>query len=266
MPLITCHAGKLLTDYVTHDGAASSFQTGVPGLQTRLPGFRTGLAALDALAPGGAFARGAVHELLADPADGQPRFIAMLLARAAASSISCSPSVVGSPNPLTASDRSMFWLDPSGELYPPALARLGIALDRLFLLTGDLREKDWIWAATEALGCRGVGAVVFAPAWLSRIAARKLQLAAERGGSVGLLLRQTGRSSAHHAAATRWLIRLAPGERNVQRWTLQLLHGHGGRIGQTVCLEHCRETNHLHSFAPLAHRPASPRPRHAVAS
>src|SRR2546421_9788983 len=45
--------------------------------------FATGLTALDALLPEGGFPRGAVHEVLSDPAHGQPRFFALLLARAA---------------------------------------------------------------------------------------------------------------------------------------------------------------------------------------
>ncbi|HZL37905.1 MAG TPA: hypothetical protein VFC78_21485, partial [Tepidisphaeraceae bacterium] len=99
---------------------------------------------------------------------------------------------------------------------------------------------------------------------LSRIEARRLQLAAERGGGVGILLRQTGRSSAHHAAATRWLVRPAPGARTLQRWNIQLLHGHGGQLGKTLCLEHCRETNHLRTFDPLAHRQTPTQPGRAA--
>src|SRR5690348_1940587 len=130
---------------------------------------------------------------------------------------------------------SLIWSDPTHQLYPPALAAHGIPPDRLLLLRPrDLEEQTW--AIAECLRCRGVGAVVAAPGALSRIEARRLQLAAEQGGGVGLLLRTT-RDATHYAAATRWLVRSARGQRTVQRWNIQLLHGHGGRIGQTVCLE-----------------------------
>src|SRR5688500_3538255 len=133
MKLISCHDGKL---HALEEGALAG-----PRART----FRTGLPALDALPPGGAFARGAVHELLADPADGQPLFLAAVLARGAGGgerrdkgtggqgdketkerSAACSssgPLVPLSPCPPVSS--AIVWSDPLGELYPPALAALG---------------------------------------------------------------------------------------------------------------------------------------------
>jgi protein ImuA len=92
---------------------------------------------------------------------------------------------------------------------------------------------------------------------VSRIAARRLQLAAERGGSVGILLRPTGRGDHVYAAATRWKVSPTNGERTTQRWTIQLLHGHGGRVGDTVILEWCREDNSVRSVEKLVDRPAA---------
>ncbi|MGB7158778.1 MAG: hypothetical protein WBD40_11965, partial [Tepidisphaeraceae bacterium] len=80
---------------------------------------------------------------------------------------------------------------------------------------------------------------------------------AEHGGSVGLLLRPVGKRSMHYAATTRWLVAPAPGERLVQRWKIQLVHGHGGRVGETVFLECCRETHSVRATAKLADRPAA---------
>ena len=79
MRLISCHDGKLLTLDAELPGAVRG-ATGC-AISAAGPGFVTGLPALDALPPGGAFARGAVHELLCDPAHGMPLFLAMLLAR-----------------------------------------------------------------------------------------------------------------------------------------------------------------------------------------
>src|SRR2546423_1093128 len=86
---------------------------------------------------------------------------------------------------------------------------------------------------------------------LPALEARRLQLSAERGGGIGLLLRPLGRASSEHAAVTRWLVRPAPGERTVQRWSIQLVHGHGGRVGQSVILEHSRETNRVRAVEQL---------------
>ena len=239
--LISCHDGRLLTLDSTRLGNSSGRS------------FRTGLEALDALAPGGAFARGAVHELLADRKEGTPLFAAMLLASAsaplAASRISERPLI------REAASGVIIWCDPHHELYPPALTPHGIDLKRLYLLRA--KPADLTWAITECLRCKGVGAVVAPVQKLSRLEARRLQLAAEQGGGMGILLRPTGPGSEIYAAATRWLVRPAPGERTLQRWTVQLIHGHGGRIGKTVTLECSRENHLVRASEQLADRPGA---------
>ena len=149
---------------------------------------------------------------------------------------------------------AVVWIDPDGILYPPALAAAGLPLERILLLRVR-RPADQVWAIAECLGCPGVRVTVASPPPLSRIEARRLQLAAERGGGAGILLRPLGAASAEHAAVTRWLVKPAPGERNVQRWELELIHGHGGRVGATVILEACRETHLVRAFEPVADRP-----------
>jgi hypothetical protein len=114
-------------------------------------------------------------------------------------------------------------------------------MERLFLRRPK-NTADEIWALAECLGCRGVGVTVAQPPPLSRVEARRLQLAAERGGGVGLLLRPNGgAASAHHAAATRWLVEPAPGERTVQRWKVRLIYGHGGHLQESIYLECARD-------------------------
>jgi hypothetical protein len=155
--------------------------------------------------------------------------------------------------PATANSQLLIWFDPDHTLYPPALAAMGIDLARLYLV----RPKDYaehLWALAECLRCPAVGAVVASVDRLSRTDARKLQLAAEQGGGIALLLRPFNKNAHIYAAATRWLIEPAPGERNVQRWRIQLLHGHGGRDRSFVYLEHDRETHLLRTTDQLADR------------
>jgi hypothetical protein len=139
-------------------------------------------------------------------------------------------------------------------------------LEQLLLLRPRTAE-DEIWALAECLGCRGVSATIAQPppGMLSRIAVRRLQLAAERGGGVGLLLRPMGAAGIaprQHAAITRWLVEPARGERTVQRWRIQLIHGHGGRLYRPVYLEcsrdwrRCGETDRVRAVAQLADRSA----------
>ena len=230
MQVVSCHNGKL----------QSLVAAELKGRADRT--FTTGLDVLDALAPANAFARGTIHELLFAPNHGEPRFFATVLAQHASAHKQRRLPII--------------WSDPRGELYPPALAAMGIDLRQLYLLRPP-SPADETWAVAECLRCKGVGAVVAAPQVLSRVEARRLQLAAETGGGVGLLLRPTGKRSMHYAATTRWLIGPAPGERSVQRWRIQLLHGHGGRVGETVFLECDRETHSVRATTQLFRRPAA---------
>jgi len=210
--------------------------------------FRTGLDSLDEIAPGGAFQNGAVHELLWTRKFTYPTSIALLLAKAAQKR-----------------GGAIAWNDPARELHLPALSAAGIDLRHLILLRCANRN-DQLWAIAECLRCRGMSATVTLIERLSQIEARRLQLAAEQGGGVGLFMRPYASGiSNYYAAATRWLIQPAPGNGESQRWNVQLLHGHGGQIGKVLLLEVDRETRALRVSAPLADRSAAPAPARATA-
>jgi protein ImuA len=186
---------------------------------------RTGLKAVDGLCPGGQFASGAVHEMLSSTAV-VPFLMPVLLAKSAVKY------------------GQVVWCDPRGEFYPPGAAAMGLVLERLLILRPKDRAEQ-LWAMAECLRCKGIGACIGPVGRLSRIEARRLQLAAETGGGIGIFLHSAMDTSSAYAAATRWLIRPAVGERMVQRWSVELIHGHGGRVGHKVFLEVCRETHHV---------------------
>jgi protein ImuA len=195
----------------------------------------TGLTALDTLAPGGRFATGAVHEVLSGT-DTPPFLLPALIAKTAA--------------PFG----RVVWCDSRRELHPPALAALGMPLDRLVILRPPA-HSDELWAIAECLRCRGVSACIAPLGRLSRVQSRKLQLAAERGGGIALILRPAVAASWPYAAVTRWRVRPVPGERTVQRICVELIHGHGGRLGQSVLVEVDRETHHVRAIEAVAARP-----------
>src|SRR5690606_12186007 len=102
---------------------------------------------------------------------------------------------------------------------------------------------------------------------LSRVEARRLQLAAERGGGAGIFLRPLDRFASTYAAATRWLVEPAsPASSSLksggfyQRWMLQLLHGHGGQLSARILLEVCRETDRVRATEVVVDRPAQATP------
>src|SRR5205085_2689076 len=126
--------------------------------------FFTGFHEWDAMAPSDGLSCGAVHELIWDPAHPQPRFVALMLARAA----------------LEQHRRAIIWCDPHHELYPPAILSMGVPVDRLLLLRPQ-NAVDELWALTECLRSRGVAAIIASPPAMSRVWARRFQLAAEQG-------------------------------------------------------------------------------------
>jgi protein ImuA len=226
MQFVSCHNGQIFTSTTQWGSSGGTFD--------RRRVFRTGLSAIDELLLDQSFSRGVIHEILHDSHHGDSRFFALLIARSAGGNI--------------------IWCDPGRTLYPPAVAAAGVPLEKLFLLHPK-NAAEQSWAISECMRCRGVGATVANVAALSRIQARRLQLAAERGGGIGILLRPMDRNASIYAAATRWLVSAVPGERTVQKWKIQLIHAHGGRVNnQTVILEHHRETNIVRAVEQLVDR------------
>ena len=123
----------------------------------------TGYAALDAELPGGGWpAAGLIELLLAAPGGGELRLLAPTLR-----------------------ERSLLWIAPPFVPYAPALAALGIALDRLTAVTPD-SAADAAWAAEQALRSGALGAVLWWEAAQARVPTlpatlRRLHLAAMEG-------------------------------------------------------------------------------------
>lgn len=139
--------------------------------QVVVPSVATGYEALDRELPGGGWPAGALTELLHDREGiGELRLVAPALAR------------------LSEAGRWIAWVAPPHLPYAPALAAARIKLSRL-LIIGKTTPRDSLWAAEQALRAGSIGAVLFWPNDIDPRALRRLQLAAEAGGSVGLLYR-----------------------------------------------------------------------------
>lgn len=239
MKFVSCHGGKL---QITVAEALESDTAG---------SFTTGISDLDTLLPGGRFAFGVIHEILSEATDCNGVFFAAILAQAAMKARLA--LYTGDAADIRATPAVIVWADRRRVLYPPALATMGIDLARLILLRPADREQE-IMALADCLRCRGVCATVGFPGAMSAIEARKLQLAAKQGRGAGILLRRRGGESRNYAAATRWLIRPAAGERLIQRWEVCLLHGHGGRDSPRIILERCHATGNVRASVPVADR------------
>lgn len=191
---------------------------------------------------------GTVHELLFDsPSDHAASLFPALF-------------VAGMATKAAGSAGVLAWLDPSCTVYPPAIARMGIPPDRILLLRPQ--SADLIWTAIECLRCPAIRVLV-APVDrpLNQVQVRQFQLAAEKGNTTGILLRPRSRQARVdiYSATTRWLVTPARGERAIQRWRFELIHGHGRHIGSSFILEQHRATgqaNFVHPPAPLVHHPS----------
>ena len=139
-----------------------------------------GIPEIDGALPGGGLRMGCVHEIGGDEA--ATGFCATLLARAS-----------GEQGPI-------IWLARKDDLYLPGLVRYGIEPGRLLLVSGLRRQTDVLWAMEEVLRCHVLRGVVAELDTVDRATSRRLMLAAEGSGVMGLVLgseagrRWTGRA------------------------------------------------------------------------
>ena len=104
----------------------------------------------------------------------------------------------------------VLWVSITADWYPPGLAWAG--LDPARCLFACVRDDDEALGAAE-VALRGGMATAAACGGLSRLAARRLALAAKRGGALGILLRHAPAQTAQDstAFASRWFVTPAPG-------------------------------------------------------
>ncbi|MDA8420794.1 MAG: translesion DNA synthesis-associated protein ImuA [Pseudomonadota bacterium] len=146
------------------------------------PGVPSGFARLDVLLPGGGWPCGALTEILVPcPGIGELRLLLPALAR------------------LSRSRRWIAFIAPPHVLYAPALAAAQVDLSRV-MLVHPRAAADGLWAVEQSLRAGTCAAVVAWPAVTDTRALRRLQLAAEAGGSWGVLFRH-GQAAAAAAAA-----------------------------------------------------------------
>jgi len=169
-------------------------QSSAGSLSLHLP---FGLLELDAHLPGQGLALGAVHELFA----GGPA-----VEHGAAPALFAAAVLARRIGPV-------LWIAARCDLYPPALARVGLDPARLVLVRtrhGALRAME------EGLRHPGLAGVVCEhEGRLDLVGSRRLQLAAEATDVLGFVLRRSPRFDdpalkAPSAAATRWRITSMP--------------------------------------------------------
>jgi len=181
------------------------------------PVWSTGKSALDARLPGGGWPTASLIEVLLDDTGlGEVQLFLPAL-------VECQRRM-GQDG--SAGDVSwLVWIAPPHEPYAPALAQQGIDLTRL-LVVRPTSATEALWAAEQALSSGICAAVLL---WLKGTDdrwLRRLKLAAEAGGALGVLFRPERHRFESSPASLRVL--MTQGEHEVR---LDLLKVQGGRPG-----------------------------------
>lgn len=210
-----------------------------------------GIAALDSRLPGGGLTLGALHEVAGGgngALDGAAAalFVAGIAAR---------------------TKGKVLWCITRSDLFAPALAQAGLGPDRvIYVEAGD--DKTVLACMEEGLRHGRLGAVVAEVARLSMTASRRVQLAAEGSGSIGIALRrwrrqpETADFGQPTAAMTRWRVSVLPSTAlpvpgvGRHRWLVELIRARAGESADFE-LEACDDTGHLALPTELVHRPVA---------
>lgn len=151
-------------------------------------------------------------------------------------------------------------IDERREFYPPAAAQRGIALERTVVVQpANLRDALWAWE--QALRSPAACAVWGGIERLDDRSFRRLQLAAEASGSLGLLLRPEACRREASWAEARLLVSALPREDSAapgRQLRVELLHCRGGFGGGAAWVELDHEAGPVPVAAPVAD-PAPPR-------
>ena len=198
----------------------------------------SGLAALDRLLPRGGLGRGTLIEWFATTFACGTASLALAAARGAcgadsdtsragsAARFAHDPSAAGGSSFPRCFAQSLVVIDRAGEFYPPAAALLGIDLAQTIVVR-PLRAADAAWALDQSLRSPSVGAVLSWEDALDDLTFRRWQLAAEEGGSLGLLLRPASCLGEPSWADVRWLVRPQPSRSRHRRLCVELLSAPG---------------------------------------
>ncbi|GAA5786228.1 translesion DNA synthesis-associated protein ImuA [Chitiniphilus shinanonensis] len=173
----------------------------------------SGHPALDVQLPGGGWGLGQVNEVLHRPGQGELALLFPALRRVAEE---------GRPILLVA---------PPWAPYAPAWLQAGIALERLVWVRAA-SAVDALWALEQALAEPGCGAALgWAGPQLDDRHARRLQLAARRGGGLGVLLRH----GTAEQAASPFPLRLAVAAHG-DGWRVRILKRRGPPLNEPLYL------------------------------
>src|ERR1700682_1163421 len=159
----------------------------------------------------------------------------------------------------------VLWCLARPDLFAPALAQAGLMPDRvIYVEAGD--ETSILICFEEGLRHGGLGAVVAEVARLSMTASRRLQLAAEGSGTIGIAIRRWRRPAEAAdfgqptASVTRWRVSALPAPPlpvpgvGRARWQVELIRCRAGESADFE-VEACDAKGRLALPSNLVHGP-----------
>lgn len=195
----------------------------------------TGIDSLDALLPSGGLHRGTLVEWLAEGEGAGAETLALIAATQA-----------------TRSGGALVVVDHRQTFYPPAAAALGRNLDEIVLVR-PRTAGDALWALEQSLRCPGAAVVLCRLDRLHNRGVRRLQLAAETGGTIGFLMRPAAVRSLPSWADVRLLVTPLPSSTpSGRRLRLEIIRCRKGTGGGAVDVEINHETGSVRPVSPLA--------------
>lgn len=162
----------------------------------------------------------------------------------------------------------MLWIVTRQDVFAPSLKQVGLSARRTIFVEAS-SDVDVLACFEEGLRHGGLGAVVAEVARLSMTASRRLQLAAETSGSLGIAVRRWRRQTdaadfgQPTASVTRWRVSVLPSVPlpvpgvGRPRWLLELIRARAGECADFE-VEACDAKGRLAPYIPVADRLALP--------
>lgn len=146
----------------------------LPALRSNPPPCQsTGFAALDALLPGGGWPANGLIEIVSQ----QQNLAELQLLMPVLRQRSHQPT-------------SLLWISPPYPLHGPALRQADINVNNSFVIPSQTGCNSALWSIEKALQSQECGMVLAWQNWLSARVMRRLELAAQAGGTLGVVFHQ----------------------------------------------------------------------------
>jgi protein ImuA len=199
----------------------------------------TGCEALDALFPQHGIRHGSLVEWIENGDASGAGTLALLVGRR-----------------LCQTDRPAILIDFKRQIYPPALSACGFDLSTLIVVR-PASEREALWSCEESLRSKAVSLVWARIEHLTGIAFRRLQLAAEEAGTVGLFVRPAAALREPSWADVRLLVTPRPAVGEFPRFQIEAVYSRGPTMQSAAEIE-------IDAFRGTLHEARGKKPTHRL--